>query len=150
MGELLVAKFPDRPAAHQASIALDKLRDHGATIYGWAVICKNSEGRISVSDRKEYEGTPATVAALIGGLAGFGASPPFGAILGAVSGALVGIAAESTERQAHLSLLNKISHEIRNDATVLVTEVASADVGSFEALIRHCGGTMLHSTTQSA
>jgi uncharacterized membrane protein len=146
MGEFLASKFLSRSAAHQASIALDKLRGRGAMIYAWAVVYKNSDDRISVSDRKEYEGKPATVAALIGGLAGFTAAGPFGAITGAVSGALVGIAADSVEREAHLSLVDAISREIRSDNAVLIAEVAPADVGSLEALMHHCGGAFLHST----
>ena len=145
MVECLVSKFPGRSAAHQASIALEKLRGRGTTIYAWAVVCKNSEGRISVSDRREHQGKPATVAALIGGLAGFVAAGPLGAMTGAISCALVGSSADSIERDAHSNSLNKISHEIGSNMTVLIAEVAPADIGSFEALIQHCGGIILHS-----
>jgi uncharacterized membrane protein len=150
MGECLVSKFPGRSAAHQASIALEKLRGRGATIYAWAVVCKDSDGRISVSDRRKYQGEPATVAALIGGLAGFVAAGPIGAMTGAISGALVGSSADSIERESHSKLLNTISHEVANDTAVLIAEVAPADTGSVEALIRHCGGTILHSATQQS
>jgi len=148
MGEFLVAKFPDRSVAHRASIALDKRRSHGATIYGSALVCKDAEDRISVSDRKEHEGAPATVAALIGGLAGFAASP-IGAVTGAISGALVGLAADSINRETHTKLLKTISHEIGENNSVLIAEVAPADLGSFEALMRHCGGTILHPAAEN-
>ena len=149
MGQFLVAKFPSRSAAHQASIALDKLHGRGATVHAWAVVCKNLEGWISVSERSQYQGKPAIIAALIGGLAGFSAGP-VGAITGAVGGALVGIAADSVELQAHSDLLNTISQEIGRNSTVLIAEIAPTDTGSFEALITHCGGTILDSSIPAA
>jgi uncharacterized membrane protein len=148
MGEFLVATFASRSAAHQASIALDKRRSHGATIYGSALVCKDSDNRISVSHRKEHEGAPAMVAAVIGALAGFAAGP-VGVVTGAISGALVGLAADAIARESHTNLLKAISREVARDGTVLMAEVAPADLGCFETLIRHCGGTILHSTAET-
>lgn len=150
MSEFLVSKFQSPSAAHRASIALEKLRVRGVTIYAWAVVCKNSDNRISISDRREYPGKPATVAALIGGLAGFTAAGPFGALTGAAGGALVGVAAKSVNRDAQLKLLDTISHEIGRDNTVLITEAEPTDTGSLEALIHHCGGTIMPSRMEQS
>ena len=146
MGELLVSKFAGQSSAHQASVALEQLQTHETAIYAWAVLCKDSENRISVSNRKEYREKPAAVAALIGGLAGFAAGGSFGAIAGAISSGAVAVSADSIQRQINLNLLHKIANEIARDTAVLIAEVAPGEIGSFETLIEHCGGTIVHLT----
>lgn len=146
MGELLVSKFAGQSAAHQASVALEKLQTHGTAIYAWAALCKDSDNLISVSDRREYTEKPAAIAALIGGLAGFAAGGSFGAIAGAISGGTVGVSADSIQRQINLNLLHKIANEIARDTAVLIAEVAPGEIGSFETLMENYGGTIVHLT----
>jgi hypothetical protein len=91
----------------------------------------------------EHEGHATAVAAFIGALAGFAVSP-LGAVAGAVGGALVGIAAESTDREARAELLKTVSHEVGLNNAVLMADVAPADADSFRALIENLGGAILH------
>ena len=142
MGELIVAKFSDLGAARGAATVLNANRDSGVTTYASAVLYKASDDRVSVSDRTEYEGHVTAVAAFIGALAGLAVSP-LGAVAGAVGGALVGIAAASTDREARARLLLTVSHELGSDNAVLMADVAPADADSFRALMQKLGGAIL-------
>jgi uncharacterized membrane protein len=141
MGELIAAKFSDLPAARSATTALGEHRDPSVTIYAYAILYKNSDWRISVSDRMEHKGHATAVAALIGALAGLAVSPLL-AVVGAVGGALTGTAAESTDREARADLVKAVAQEVGSNA-VLVVDVAPADADSVRALIQNLGGTIL-------
>lgn len=147
MGELIAAKFADLEAAHCAATALGKDCDRKMEIYASAILYKNSEGRVSVSDRIQNSGHATIVATFIGALAGLAISP-LGAVAGAVGGALFGIAATSTDRDARAELLETVSHEIGSASAVLMANVAPTDADSFRAVIRNLGGAILHPSSR--
>jgi uncharacterized membrane protein len=142
VSEFVVAKFSDLSGARSASAALERQFDSTATVHASAVLHKDSRGRVSVYDRVERSGHAPAVAAFIGALAGLGVGA-LGAIAGAVGGALVGLTADSTKREARARLLETVSYEVRSNSAVLLADVAAADADDLRALIRNLGGTIL-------
>jgi uncharacterized membrane protein len=143
VSEIIVVAFSDKAGADKGSVCLKKLITQGITVYRSAILSKNSEGRIFVSDRVDEKSYTTLVTALIGGLAGLPAGLE-AAVAGAAGGALFGICAELTHRGAHNQLIEKVSRELEWCKFAIVVEIASEDVESFERCIRDIGGTMTH------
>ena len=145
MSQFVIAVFSDKASADNANGALRKLGTEGMMIYRFAVLSKNSEGRICMLDRVEEGSKVTVVAALIGALAGFSAGPE-AAIAGAAGGALFGLSAELTNRDVSNRAIYKISQELAFNQFAIFAEIASQDVESFEARMEELGGTILHPT----
>jgi len=143
MSQFVVARFPAVAMAIEANKSITELRAAGATVYGWAVLGKDSSGRISVLHRVS-DGSHATVAAaLIGALAGLPAGP-LGAALGAVGGGLIGVSAELTDRGVGRELAEKISHSLAAGSGAVIADIAPEVTLSFEARMKAIGGAILH------
>lgn len=143
MSQFVVVVFSDKASTDKGSLFLKKLGTEGMTIHRSAVLSKNAEGRISVSDRVEEKSYATLVTALIGGLAGFPAGLE-ASVAGAVGGALFGISAELTHRGASNQLVNKVSRELAHSKFAIVAEIASEDLASFERCMKEIRGTITH------
>lgn len=142
VSEFIVARFSDLSGARTSSAVLERQPNSSATVHALAVLHKDSRGRVRVYDRVERSGHAPAVSAFIGALAGLGVGA-FEAIVAAVGGALVGLAAESIKREARARLLETISREVGSNNIVLLADVAAADADDLRTLIRNLGGTIL-------
>jgi uncharacterized membrane protein len=143
VSEIVVVAFSDQAGADKGSVCLKKLVTEGIAIYRSVILSKNSEGRISVSDRSDQKSYATLVTALIGGLAGFPAGLE-AAVAGAAGGALFGISAELTHRGASNQIVEKVSRELARSKFAIVVEIASEGLESFEKCMRDIGGTITH------
>lgn len=143
MSKFVVATFPDVAMASEANKSLDELRAMGTTVYGWAVLGKDANGRISVLHRVTDSSRAAAVAALIGALAGLPAGL-LGAALGAVGGGLVGITADLTDRGVGRELAEKVSHALAAGSGAVIADIAPQGMPAFGARMKAVGGTILH------
>ena len=158
MSKFVVATFPDVAMASEANKSLDELRAMGTTVYGWAVLGKDANGRISVLHRVTDSSRAAAVAALIGALAGLPAgllvagpdvqvalpAGLLGAALGAVGGGLVGITADLTDRGVGRELAEKVSHALAAGSGAVIADIAPQGMPAFGARMKAVGGTILH------
>jgi len=143
MSQFVVATFPNETMATEANESVNELRATGTTVYGWAVLAKDSQGRISVLHRVADSSHATAVAALIGALAGLPAGP-LGAVMGAIGGGLIGMSADLTDRGAGRALAEKVSHALAAGNGAIVADVSSDARLPFEARMKAVGGTILH------
>jgi uncharacterized membrane protein len=143
MSQFVVATFPNETMAIEANRLVNELRGTGMTVYGWAVLGKDIEGKISVLHRVADSSHATAVAALIGALAGLPAGP-LGAVMGAVGGGLIGISADLTDRGAGRSLAEKVSQALAAGNGAVIADVSSEARLPFETGMKDLGGTVLH------
>ncbi len=139
MSELVAADFPRDLPEKGVRQVLDTLQAGGATVYAWALVCKDDRGRIEVIDRMEKGAHTGSVAALIGALAGLPAGP-LGSIVGAIAGALVGLSAEWVDQDSARRFLDKLSRQIDRDRQVLVADISPEDIKNFGDQVQRLGG----------
>lgn len=143
MSQFVVAIFPSETMAIEASSLVAELRGTGMSVYGWAVLGKNPQGKISVLHRVAGTSHATVVAALIGALAGLPAGP-LGAVMGAVGGGLIGISADLTDRGIGRELAEKVSQALAAGNGAIVADVSSEARVPFETGVKDLGGTILH------
>jgi len=143
MSQFVVATFPSEAMATEANKSINELRAAGMTVYGWAVLGKDSKGRISVLHRVADSSHATAVAALIGGVAGLPAGP-LGALMGAAAGGLIGMSADLTDRGVGRELAEKVSHALAAGNGAIIADMASEVTLSFEHRMKAAGGTILH------
>jgi len=144
MSHFVVVIFPDTAIASEGNKSLYELRARGMTVYGSAVLGKDSQGRISVLDRVADSSHATAVAALIGALAGLPAGP-LGAAMGAVGGALIGMSADLTDRGVGRQLAERVSHELGSGKGAIVVDTDPEEVSAFETRMKALGGTVVYS-----
>jgi uncharacterized membrane protein len=143
MSQFVVATFPDVVTASEANKLLNELRATGLTIYGWAVLGKDSNGKICVLHRVADSSHATAVAALIGALAGLPAGP-LGAALGALGGGLIGMSADLTDRAVIRELADRVSRSLANGHGAVIADIASEVLPAFETQMKAIGGAILH------
>ena len=143
MSQFVVATFPDVATATKANKSLRDFRATGMTVYGSALLGKDSNGRISVLHRVADSSHATAVAALIGGVAGLPAGP-LGAAIGAIGGGLIGMSADLTDRGVGRELAEKVSHSLAAGNGAIIADIAPEVVLSFEARVKALGGAILH------
>jgi uncharacterized membrane protein len=142
MSELVAATLSAETPPTKVRETIDALQARGATVYAWALICRDQRGRIAVVDRMEKGAHAGLVAALIGALAGIAASP-LGAIAGAVSGALVGLSAEQVNEQSAREFLVKLSRHLDENRMVLAADISPDGLPIFGEHVQQLGGAIL-------
>ncbi len=143
MSQFVAAIFPSEAMAVEASRLVTELRGTGMSVYGWAVLGKETQGRISVLHRVADTSQATAVAALIGALAGLPAGP-LGAVMGAVGGGLIGMSADLTDRGIGRELVEKVSQALAAGNGAIIADVSSEARVPFETRMRDLGGTILH------
>jgi len=143
MSQFVVATFPNETAATEANKLINELRSTGMAVYGWAVLGKDSRGRISVLHRVADSSHATAAAALIGALAGLPAGP-LGAVMGAIGGGLIGMSADLTDRGVGRELTEKVWHALAAGNGAIVADISAEVRVPFENRMKAVGGTILH------
>jgi uncharacterized membrane protein len=142
MSRIVAAIFPDKAKAAEGNLALKKLVAEGIAVHASAIVSRNADSKLSLTEYA-YEGSHvAAAAALIGGLAGLPGGP-IAAAVGAAGGALFGVAAELTEKGEQTRLLDRISDKLAPGHTALVADIAEEGTSSFDARMSAMGGIIL-------
>lgn len=147
MSELVAASFRGYLPDTRMREAMDALQAGGATVYAWALVCRDRKGRIAVVDRMEKGAHTGLVAALIGALAGVPAGP-LGAIAGAISGALAGLSAEWVNEESGREFLDRLSRHLGDDGTILVADISPDSVRIFGERVQQLGGGIMPNDLQ--
>lgn len=143
-----VALFPDEIAAKKGARALkDRCADGSTTLLGLAVISKDSRGRIIAAEEYHEKSHGATVAALIGALAGWVAGGPVAAVLFAAGGALFGVSADMIHRSDHTEVVKRVSRELRGGRSAVIARLSEPPDSSISAMMNCLGGRVMASGT---
>lgn len=144
MDRTFVAVFPDEMAAKEGAQALkDRCADGATTLVGLAVISKDPRGRITTAVEYQENTHGATVAALIGALAGWVAGGPVAAVLFAAGGALFGLSADMIHRGDHAEVVKRVSRELRGGKSAVIARLSEAPDSSIRAMVNCLGGRVM-------
>lgn len=141
MDRTFIAVFPDEMAAKEGAQALkDKCADGSTTLLGLAVISKDSRGRVTIAEEYQESTHGATIAALIGALAGWVAGGPVAAVLFAAGGALFGVSADMIHRSDHTEVVKRVSRELRGGRSAVIARLSEPPDSSINAMMNCLGG----------
>jgi uncharacterized membrane protein len=166
MDKMLVAVFDTESAAYEGRKALEDLHRSGdISVYGTAVITKDSTGKVETKQGVDA-GAPATaVGILAGGLLGLLAGPAAayaggtaaaastaalaGAYVGAAGGALGGGAIDLTRYGFSLEFIDEVSKDLVPGKAALIAEIDETWLAPVDTQLGRLGGTVFrHPTTE--
>jgi uncharacterized membrane protein len=143
MSKFVVVVFPDEPRAYEGTRALKALHVEGSlTLYGMAVIAKDSTGKISIKDAADAGPLGTAVGALVGGLIGV-IGGPVGLAAGATAGTLVGSLFDIVNYGVGEDFVMKVSDELAPGKTAVVAEIDEIWTTPLETRMEAHGGTVL-------
>jgi len=144
MSKFVVIAFPNDARAYQGTRALKGLHLEGSlTLYGMAVISKDSEGALVVKEAAETGPLGAAVGGLVGGLVGvFGG--PVGVLAGAAGGGLVGYLIDIINHGIGSDFIEKVSQTmLEPGATAIVAEIGETWTTPLDTRMESLGGVVL-------
>ena len=123
MNKMLVAVFGTETAAYEGLSALKDLHTHGdITLYGTAVIMKDSSGAISVKQTADKGPVGTALGMLTGGLAGLLAGP-LGVAVGFAAGGAAGLVFDLAQLGIDTDFLDEVSKALSPGKTAVLAEV---------------------------
>ena len=139
-----VAVFPDEMAAKEGAQALkDRCADGSITLIGLTVISKDPRGGITIAEKYQENTHGATIAALIGALAGWVAGGPVAAVIFAAGGALFGLSADMIHRGDHAESVKRASRELRGGRSAVIACLSEAPDPSISAMMNCLDGRVM-------
>ena len=143
MSAFVLVKFPNPGTVADALNELKSLRADGAVNVQFAtVLARDLQGALSIQDLTT-EGPGASAAgALVGGLAGLPLGPA-ATVIGAASGALIGVSAELIDRQDRNQLVDETSRDLAPGTRAIIAEIDDSGLSAFEAAMERIGGTII-------
>lgn len=148
MDQSIVSVFLDETTANEGAHALNEICAAGAaTLVGMSVISKDVHGKLAVAEVYGERTYGAAVAALICALAGWAAGGLMAALLFAVGGALIGLAADIIHRSDRTELIKRVSHEIPRGRSAVIAHVTEARVEGIGAIMEGLGGKLMEHRT---
>ena len=143
MSKFVVVIFPNENRAYEGTRALKDLHGEGSlTLYGMAVVAKQSDGKIAVKDALDTGPVGMGVGALIGGLVGL-VGGPVGAAIGLYAGSLVGALDDIANAGVQTDFLETISTRLVPGKTAVVAEVAEDWVTPLDVRMEAIGGEII-------
>jgi uncharacterized membrane protein len=140
MSKYVVVIFPSESQAYDGTRALKELHAEGSlTLYGMAVVAKESDGRISIKEAADSGPLGFGVGALIGGLVGL-VGGPVGAMVGMSTGGLIGGIADIADAGVQADFIEAVSHKLTPNKVAVVAEVAEDWVTPLDARMESIGG----------
>ncbi|HEX5776843.1 MAG TPA: DUF1269 domain-containing protein [Caulobacteraceae bacterium] len=139
MSKFVVVVFPDEAKAYEGVRAIKELSAEGSlTVYAGAVIVKDANGTVSV---KEKDGKPpfgVVVGAVLGGLIG---GPPVAA-LGAAGAALIGGWRDALDLGVGLDFVDEVSRELAPGKSAILAEVEEDWLTPLDSRMEALGGVI--------
>ena len=148
MDQSIVSVFLDETTAKQGAHALKDICTAGAaTLIGLSVVSKDLHGKLTVTEVYRERTHGAVVAALICALAGWAAGGLMAALLFAVGGALIGLAADIMHRSDRTELIMRVSRELPRGRSAVIAHVTEAKDESIGAVMKGLGGKLMEHRT---
>jgi len=142
MNEMLVAVFDTEDAAVKGMQALKGLHEEGGiSLYAWAVITKELDGRISVKQQSGEALVGTALGLLMGGIIGI-LGGPAGSAVGASIGGYVGLLADWARSGIDLKFLDDVSKTLEIGKAAVLAEIEQSWCPLLEPRLRQQGGTV--------
>lgn len=143
MSKFVVVIFPDAQRAEAASGAMKELHsDTSLTLHGMAVVRKDAESGVAVSDRVEAGLPNAAIGALVGGLVGL-LGGPVGMALGAGGGAWIGSWRDISHLGVGADFIEEVTRELEPGGAALVAEVDEELLAPLDERMEALGGVVI-------
>jgi len=149
MEKMLTVVFGDESRTHEGAKALNELDSDGSiSIHAEAVIKKNADGTVSITQSgdnlpiRTVGGT--AIGALIGLLGG-----PFGLGVGAAAGALLGGIADVNRAGVDAEFLNDVSAQLTPGKWAIVSDISEEWVTPVDSRMEALGGTVFRSPREN-
>jgi uncharacterized membrane protein len=142
MSKFVVTTFRNETNAYEATRALKELHAEGElTLYGYAVITKDSGGKLSVKEAPDdLAGTAigSLVGALVGVLGG-----PAGVIVGMTAGMLLGSVSDLLNIGVGTGFVDKVSAQLAPGMSAVIAEVDEDWVTPLDTRMESIGGSIV-------
>jgi uncharacterized membrane protein len=149
VNQLLIAIFPDEAKAHEVARVLEGAGDPASVaVRGLAVIVKHADGTVSEEKLTSRLAFRAPLGAVVGALIGLAAGP-LGSAIGFTAGGLLGLSRDLANFGIEDSFLNDIAAQLTPGKGALVIEVAKDGSARLEARLRELGAAVLHTDLKS-
>jgi uncharacterized membrane protein len=143
MSKFIVVVFAGETQAYKGSHALKELDAGGSlTLYGMAVVAKDTKGNISIKDAADIGPLGTAVGAVVGGLIGV-IGGPVGSLAGAAGGALIGSIGDLFDYGVGQDFLSKVSTELAPGKAALIAEIGEDWTTPLDTRMETLGGTVL-------
>ncbi|MBN1238496.1 MAG: DUF1269 domain-containing protein [Gammaproteobacteria bacterium] len=143
MSKFVVVIFADAAGAEAASRVLKELHaETSLTLHGAAVIRKDAQSDVAVSDRVEAGLPNAAIGALVGGLIGL-LGGPVGLALGAGGGAWIGSWRDISHLGVGADFVEQVTRELKPGGAALVAEVDEEEVAPLDERMEALGGVVI-------
>jgi len=140
---IIVATFPEESKIHQAFSEIKQLGvKRTISIHGLAIVRRGADGQLEMPDVASRGHGGSMTGGLIGSLVGI-LGGPIGILLGWGTGALIGSIRDAGEVRADLSLLERLSAEMRSGDMALIGEIEEERTSSVDGIVRKLGGEIL-------
>jgi uncharacterized membrane protein len=142
MSKFVVVIFPDEAKAQEGMCALRELHAEGSlTSYSEAVLTKNADGKVSMTQEEGPGPRGTALGALLGGLVGLLGGPAV-ALLDAAGGALMGGWRDVLNLGIGTDFVDEVSRELRPGRSAVVAEVDEDRVTPLDTRMEALGGVV--------
>lgn len=146
MNKFIIAVFPDEAGAYAGLQSLKTLHAGGSlTLFRWAVVQKESDGRLVQKDMGDQEPGNTLFGAFVGGLLGLLAGPA-GLAMGMGMGALAGAFGDLYEIEVAEDFIDQVSQELKPGGSAVVAEVLETWVTPLDVEMEAAGGVVIRET----
>jgi uncharacterized membrane protein len=150
VNQLVIAIFPDDAKAYETARELEQPSDPAHTaVRGLAVIVKHADGTVSERKWTSRVAFRAPIGAVVGALIGLAAGP-LGSAIGFTAGGFLGFSRDLANFGIEESFFNDVAAQLTPGKSALVIEVAGDASARLEARLRELGATVLHTDLKSA
>jgi uncharacterized membrane protein len=146
MDRMLVVVFNNESDAYEGKNALVQLDDEGSmSVYGYAVVTKNSDGTASVKQGDDAGPLGTLVGTSLGSLIGLLAGPA-GVAIGAAAGMGAGSAVDIDNARVGDDFIDDVTKQLLPNRTALVAEIEEDWTTPVDARMEAIGGTVYRRT----
>lgn len=142
MNEMFVAVFDSENAALEGMRTLKDLHEEGGiSVYAWAVIARDLDGRISVKQQSGAAPVGSALGLLTGGIVGI-LGGPAGSAVGASIGGYVGLLADWARAGIDLHFLDDVGKTLGAGKAAILAEIEQSWISLLEPRLRQKGATV--------
>ncbi len=142
MNEMFVAVFDTEDKAVKGAHTLKDLHQEGGiSLFAWALIVKDRDGRISVKQQSGQASVGTALGLLMGGIVGI-LGGPAGSAVGASLGAYVGLLADWARHGIDLKFLDDVSKTLGPGKAAVLAEIEQSWISLVEPRLQQQGATV--------
>ena len=142
MNEMFVAVFDSEDAALKGMRTLKDLHEEGGiSLYAWAVIARDRDGRISVKQQSGEAPIGTALGLLMGGIVGI-LGGPAGSAVGASIGGYFGLLADWARAGIDLQFLDDVGKTLGAGKAAVLAEIEQSWSSLLESRLRQQGATV--------